>query len=201
MSKSARRPSNMPGLAAALVVPGQLSSQRLKKVKRRPHSAPPSGRRASPEPPPPDSHPLDGANGRKPRPPRLADCPARPSPFARSTPVEGRKPWDDSPHRARPPALRGLLLHDPIMDPWLEPFARDEATYHKRFSMWSTDEGRFDAMARHPFLPERLRMAEIRKTDYMGRWNNKFVAMGTQIGGQHESGGYVYNNYDGNPFT
>jgi len=94
-----------------------------------------------------------------------------------------------------------MFLHDKRFEQWTEPFAKDESVYNRRFAMWSDEEGVYDLPERDRFLPQRLVLDDMRRTDYFGRWNNKFVEMGTQIGGQHESGGYTYNNFDGNPFT
>lgn len=105
-----------------------------------------------------------------------------------------RPAWDGTPLRARPPALRGLLAHQRggrSPDGWgSEPWARDETVYNQRFGMWSDYDGHFNIGERFEYSPVRVRMLEMRKTDYIGRWNNKFEQIAGKI-----------DRFDGNPFT
>lgn len=71
-----------------------------------------------------------------------------------------------------------------------EPWARDEAVYNHRFTMWSEMDGHFDLKERFEYAPVRVTELEQRKTAYVGRWNNKFE----QIAGKIQA-------HDGNPFT
>lgn len=76
---------------------------------------------------PPADNALDGADGRKPRPPRASECPPRPASarLKRDTKVATPRPeWDETPLRPRPPSLRGMFLHDKRFEQWTEPFAK-----------------------------------------------------------------------------
>ena len=98
-------------------------------------------------------------------------------------PVSARPKWDDTPQRARPPALRGLRNA-------IEPWAKDEEVYNRRAVMLSEYHGFFDIEARSPYSPHRLKMNEMRLTAYKDRWNQKFeIQAGT------------LDMHDGNPFT
>ena len=83
-------------------------------------------------------------------------------------PISERPKWDDTPLRARPPALRGLTN---LTEPW----ARDEIVYNDRFNMRSEYTGDFDLEERTAYLPHRMRYIEIRRTDYTNRWQEKFL--------------------------
>ena len=98
-------------------------------------------------------------------------------------PISSRPKWDDTPQRARPPALRGLRSDS-------EPWSRDEFVYNRRAVMLSDYHGFFDIEARSPYSPHRLKMNEMRKTAYLDRWNQKF-----------EDAAGTLNHHDGNPFT
>ena len=171
----------------------------------------PSSASASSNPPPPSARSRNSSARRGPNSARSSV-----SNFA------NRPAWDDTPLRARPPALRGLLTTR-----CSEPWAKDELVYHRRFPTWSNYDGHFEADARAEHEEGRLCMAEIRQTAYMDRWNNKFgeqlspvhlpplrrlfdcicllhgaaVETGSQIGGMRESGVATFNAFDGNPFT
>ena len=82
-----------------------------------------------------------------------------------------------------------------------EPWARDELQYNRKFFMMSDYHGNYDLDERSEHEPGRLARHELRRIDYFGRWNNKFVEQNTQLGGLRESGVAAYNAFDGNPFT
>lgn len=83
--------------------------------------------------------------------------------------------WNDTPHRPRPPALRGLLVHHPIESSYQTGWATDESCYNEKANMWSTYDGHFGGDAqRSEYLPERMLEAEQRRTSYMDRWHAKF---------------------------
>ena len=107
-----------------------------------------------------------------------------------------RPAWDDTPLRCRPPALRGMSSRRQS-----EPWARDELQYNRKFFMLSDYHGNYDLAERSEQEPGRKLRHEIRRTDYFGRWNNKFIELNTQLGGLRESGAASYNPFDGNPFT
>ena len=114
---------------------------------------------------------------------------------------EGQRPaWDSTPLYKRPNALRGLKLYK-TNDAW----ARDEVLYHERggraSNYWSDYHGQFDVPGFSQLAPNRVFQWELRKIDYVGRWNNKFIETGTQIGGMRESGVGGYDRFDNNPFT
>ena len=114
--------------------------------------------------------------------------------------VEQRPQWNSTPLRSRPNALRGLKLYKAN-----EAWARDEILYHERSqtasNYWSDFHGMFDIPGFSQLAPNRVFHWELRKTDYVGRWNQKFIETGTQLGGLRESGVSAYNRFDGNPFT
>lgn len=51
-------------------------------------------------------------------------------------------------------------------------------------------DSHFNVPDRYEYAPVRVCMLEMRKTDYMGRWNNKFEQIAGKI-----------DRFDGNPFT
>jgi hypothetical protein len=55
----------------------------------------------------------------------------------------------------------------------------------------------FDVPGFSQLSPNRVFNWELRKTDYLGRWNNKFVETGSQLGGMRESGVGGYDRFDG----
>ena len=98
----------------------------------------------------------------------------------------GERPsWDSTPMRNRPAALRGLKPVTP------EPWAHDEVVYNAY--KHSKSRGAPHARHAHAGMAEhdinrtaRKREKEFRHTQYMGRFDSKFVET---------------NDYDGNPFT
>lgn len=83
-----------------------------------------------------------------------------------------------------------------------EPWAKDEFVYNRRAPMLSEYHGFYDLIERDDQEPGRLLRLEIRRTDYFGRWNNKFIETNTQLGGNSQSGGLLQANpFDRNPFT
>ena len=56
-----------------------------------------------------------------------------------------------------------------------EPWARDELQYNRKFFMMSDYHGNYDLDERSEHEPGRLARHELRRIDYFGRWNNKFV--------------------------
>ena len=108
--------------------------------------------------------------------------------------------WDSTPSYSRPNALQGLRLYKAN-----EAWARDEILYQMRggrsSNYWSDYHGMFDVPGFSQLSPNRVFNWELRKTDYLGRWNNKFVETGSQLGGMRESGVGGYDRFDGNPFT
>ena len=56
--------------------------------------------------------------------------------------------------------------------------------------MSSRVDSHFNVPDRYEYAPVRVCMLEMRKTDYMGRWNNKFEQIAGKI-----------DRFDGNPFT
>ena len=138
-----------------------------------------------------------GGNGRKPRPPRASDCGSvshAPLSARQSSPASRRPGWDDRPHRGRPPALRGLFLHDARYEKWAEPWVKDETLYMRVAPMWSEFDGHFDVIGRGPSQPNRKLLMDDRKDKYMCRAHNSFLGIGTQLGNQRE-GSYVYNGF------
>lgn len=92
---------------------------------------------------------------------------------------EDTNPWDDTPHRSRPPALRGLLvrhLHWREEPAYTTGWQRDESIYNKKYDGWSEYDGHFylGAEGRSEYLPERMKEKEERRTAYLARWNAKF---------------------------
>jgi hypothetical protein len=92
---------------------------------------------------------------------------------------EDANPWDDTPHRSRPPALKGLLVrhyHWRQEPPYSTGWQRDEGVYNKKFDGWSDYDGHFylGTQGRSEFLPERMKEKEEKKTAYLARWNAKF---------------------------
>ena len=82
--------------------------------------------------------------------------------------------WDETPHRPRPPALRGLLVHNKHR-PATEAWARDETVYNQRYDMWTTVEGRFRADERAETAPDRVLASAQRRQDYVDRFYAKFA--------------------------
>ena len=97
----------------------------------------------------------------------------------RSSKNAGR--WDDTPYRARPPALRGLRAHHdwlPVDPPYLPPWAYDESVYNVRFQMWSAYDGHFGTIDdRAEYKPERVYELQQRKQRDMSRWYDKFCQL------------------------
>ena len=97
---------------------------------------------------------------------------------SRSSKATGK--WDETPYRARPPALRGLRAHHdwlPQDAPFQPPWAYDESVYNVKFQMWSAYDGHFGTLEdRSEFHPERVHMREQRKQADMCRWFDKFCA-------------------------
>jgi len=86
-------------------------------------------------------------------------------------------------------------MNKPNLKGLSEPWARDEQVYNKRFDTWSDFNGHYDLIARRETIPERVREHELRKVDYMDRWNNKFTDISARNSGRD------VNRYDGDPFT
>ena len=92
---------------------------------------------------------------------------------------EDTNPWDDTPHRSRPPALKGLLvrhIHWRQEPAYSTGWQRDEEVYNKKFDAWSEYDGHFylGTAGRSEFLPERMKEKEEKRTAYLARWNAKF---------------------------
>ena len=141
----------------------------------------------------------------QPRPsqPRHSDerWPTNQSRFLRSSHSAPELPkWNDTPSRGRPHECRGLKLYKAN-----EAWARDELLYHRRggsaSNYWSDLHGQFDVGMSSQLAPARVFNWELKRTDYLGRWNQKYVETNTQLGGLRESGGVAVDHYDGNPFT
>ena len=85
--------------------------------------------------------------------------------------------WNETPHRSRPPAMRGLLVHHEPEPTYRTGWAHDETIYNTGFAMWSEFDGHFPpAEDRFDFTAERMRLKEIKRTDYMNRWMDKWSA-------------------------
>ena len=97
--------------------------------------------------------------------------------------AQDTNPWDDTPHRNRPPALRGLLVrhkHWREEPPYTTGWQNDEIVYNKKLDMWSEYDGHFAYLyetaldARNEYLPERMLLREQKRTAYMDRWHAKY---------------------------
>ena len=70
--------------------------------------------------------------------------------------------------------MRGLLVHHEPEPTYRTGWAHDEAIYNTGFAMWSEFDGHFPpAEDRFDFTAERMRLKEIKRTDYMNRWMDK----------------------------
>ena len=91
-------------------------------------------------------------------------------------PLTVSAPGDSTPHRPRPPALRGLLVHHPLETAFSTGRQRDETVYSARVEMWSAYDGHFGDSNnyRHEYLPERMHALALRKQAYVDRWHAKY---------------------------